>query len=275
MNTPLDKVRELILSYDFSEIDFNKTFHPWDERKTYYDNFRHIYKPFTEVTNKILFESFKYFIDIKEKKETSTKLGYSKEGGYPHLPKDWELPSDWENFYFLTQLNISDFKHLDLENLFPKKGIIYVFQHLEEGNCRVYFYEGEEDGLVERHDIKYMLENVTTLTFEAHYSFFLKGENSDGKDIYKLISKDLRQSIENELNCNVAENSSSRGICGIPVFWQGEDENCNNENVIDEISDEILLYQTEVEDISIHLWIKKIDLRSGYFDRVCETFSGT
>jgi uncharacterized protein YwqG len=273
MKTVIEQVQELILKYDFSKVNFNKSYAPDDEDKAYYDGLRQVVKPFDEVTNQVLHDSFKYFIDINEKRKAPSKLGYSKEGGHPHLPKDWLLPESWQHYLFLAQLNIADFKHLDVENVFPDKGIIYLFQHEEEGKCQIYFLQDEKASLVERKDIENLLEEDMPMAFSGGWIFLVRGDDDYGSGLYKLIPKDLQQTIESLLKAKMHQTSGGLGIEVLPEYWQGENEDWDDE--ITEITNKYLLYQTDVDDTTIHFWINKEDLKAGNFDQAFQTTSGS
>ena len=91
-----------------------------------------------EIVNKIqvsnLSEKFKTdliksltFCYTISTKKTEIKIGDSKIGGFPHLPKSFDYPQE-ENFYyeFVCQINLSEIENADINN-FPKKGILYFF----------------------------------------------------------------------------------------------------------------------------------------------------
>jgi uncharacterized protein YwqG len=62
-----------------------------------------------------------------EKEKVKIKIGESKIGGFPHLPKDLDYPQEENFFYeFIGQINLSDLKENDIPN-FPKFGIMYFF----------------------------------------------------------------------------------------------------------------------------------------------------
>ncbi|MCD4795439.1 MAG: DUF1963 domain-containing protein [Bacteroidales bacterium] len=96
----------------------------------------------------------------------------SKFGGLPDLPKSLKWPSyksreDSPGMFaatyehvarqkkgcklpFIAQFNISDFKHLDFENIFPEKGIFYFFSDTQPDEIkdhRILFYDGDENSL--------------------------------------------------------------------------------------------------------------------------------
>lgn len=101
-------------------------------------------------------------LKLSEKKEKNLPLGKSKVGGCPDLPDSIEWPYyEGINFEgeirkrplaFLAQINLQDIKKYDIDNLLPKRGILYFFYELEampwgyklehKGGARVYYYDG-------------------------------------------------------------------------------------------------------------------------------------
>lgn len=93
-------------------------------------------------------------ISHKKAKESTLKLGQSKLGGTPDLPKN----INWFNFNdkpmsFIAQINLSEASDFDIENKLPKTGILYFFYDAEQEtwgfdpkdrNCsKVYYYKGD------------------------------------------------------------------------------------------------------------------------------------
>lgn len=61
--------------------------------------------------------------------QADSKIGQSKVGGNPDLPKGWDWPTNQENapLRFYVQINLADVKPYDLENLLPGSGYLYFF----------------------------------------------------------------------------------------------------------------------------------------------------
>jgi len=80
-------------------------------------------------------------INISTKKSKSIKIGQSKLGGKPHLPKNFEWPfvkdinleGEEQNrpLSFLAQIDLEEAKKYDLDNLLPKSGFLYFFYDLD------------------------------------------------------------------------------------------------------------------------------------------------
>ncbi|MCC5915747.1 MAG: DUF1963 domain-containing protein [Cryomorphaceae bacterium] len=96
-------------------------------------------------------------------KPQGIKIGQSKFGGKPDLPKNTDWPKyNNEPMVFIGQLNIRDFKKLDVENILPKAGIIYYFAYFKEPESK---WGTEYDFIVDKE--KYIViysENDTLIT---------------------------------------------------------------------------------------------------------------
>jgi uncharacterized protein YwqG len=91
-------------------------------------------------------------VDVVSVNEKDLSLGQSKIGGYPDLPKTLKWPQ-WNNEYlsFLAQLNMSEIKHFDTDNILPARGFLYFFyckdcdiwglEVKDKGNWRVLYHE--------------------------------------------------------------------------------------------------------------------------------------
>ncbi|MBK7805394.1 MAG: DUF1963 domain-containing protein [Saprospiraceae bacterium] len=77
-----------------------------------------------------LIKMIKPTIGIKTKScnDNNVKVGKSKIGGKPDLPKDFNWPtSDNKSMSFCAQYNLSELTKLDKENVLPDKGFFYIF----------------------------------------------------------------------------------------------------------------------------------------------------
>ena len=86
--------------------------------------------------------------------EKDIQLGSSKFGGMPDLPTNLSFPK-YENGYlsFLAQINLSEAKSYDKENLLPETGILYFFYDIvnqpwgmdkeDKESFQVYYFDGE------------------------------------------------------------------------------------------------------------------------------------
>lgn len=89
--------------------------------------------------------------------EEDLDLGTSKMGGFPDLPKDFSFPMhDGRYLSFLMQLNLSEFKEFDQDNILPSEGMLYFFYDVEEqpwgfaedkGAWKVFYFNGDKSEL--------------------------------------------------------------------------------------------------------------------------------
>lgn len=124
------------------------------------------------------------------------KIGASKIGGKPDLPKDvsWPRLND-SDLVFCAQYNISELKKCDVENLLPEKGMFYIFIgisgewnefSIEQKDCKIFFIENLED--LERKEYPTTL-NVEGKVEPAEIQFFESLTIPDDEN-YKLIDFD-------------------------------------------------------------------------------------
>ncbi|HOY14171.1 MAG TPA: DUF1963 domain-containing protein [Saprospiraceae bacterium] len=83
------------------------------------------------------------------------KIGGSKIGGKPDLPKDVPWPRlNGNDLVFFAQYNILELKKFDVENLLPEKGMFYIFIgiggewngfSMEQKDCKIFLIENLED----------------------------------------------------------------------------------------------------------------------------------
>lgn len=99
-------------------------------------------------------------IDLDPKVKTD-KIGNSRFGGNPDLPLEMDWPHNEDSgdpLNFIAQLNMEDFKTLDIGNKLPSQGILYFFYDLEAFlwgfdkkdmlGSLVYYYDGPLENLV-------------------------------------------------------------------------------------------------------------------------------
>lgn len=82
--------------------------------------------------------SIRSAIGIRTRKAKSGELavGISKIGGHPDLPTGFQWPRFHEKpLAFIAQYNCSELKKYDQENLFPSKGMLYLFFCLPDSWC--------------------------------------------------------------------------------------------------------------------------------------------
>lgn len=160
----------------------------------------------------------------KKMESDNLKIGGSKIGGKPDLPKDvsWPRVND-KDLVFCAQYNILELKKFDTENLLPEKGILYIFIgisgewnefSMEQKDCKIFFIENLEDlerkeyprtlnveGKVEPAEIRYF----ESLTIPDDENYKLIEFDEKYEDFYFHFYQDTEEYIAEELN-DFAEN---------------------------------------------------------------------
>ena len=155
----------------------------------------------------------------KKMQSDDLKVGHSKIGGRPDLPKDisWPKLND-SDLVFCAQYNVSELKKFDIENLLPEKGMFYIFIGINEEwnefsmkqeDSKIFFIESLEnlerkeypislnaDRKVEPAEIKYF-ESIT-IPDDENYKLTYFDEKYE--DFYFHFYQDTEEYIAEELN---------------------------------------------------------------------------
>jgi uncharacterized protein YwqG len=119
-------------------------------------------------------------IRTKSSDDKNVKVGKSKIGGKPDLPKDFEWPKpDNKSMLFCAQYNLSELTKFDKENNLPKKGFFYVFLSLDQDweefnrvNQPYNFIFSETEHIIRTEFPNDLEENQKFKTAEIEYSQF-------------------------------------------------------------------------------------------------------
>lgn len=175
----------------------------------------------SEVDKEKIIKLIKPAIGISTKKLQSDnlKIGSSKIGGKPDLPKNisWPKLND-SHLVFCAQYNVSELEKFDVENLLPKKGIFHIFIGINEewnefsmkqNDTKIFFTENTEnlerkeyptsfnlERMVEPAEIEYF-ESITIPDDENYKLFYF---NDKYEDFYFHFYQDTEEYIAEELN---------------------------------------------------------------------------
>ena len=175
----------------------------------------------SEVDKEKIIKLIKPAIGISTKKLQSDnlKIGSSKIGGKPDLPKNISWPkSNDSHLVFCAQYNVSELEKFDVENLLPKKGIFHIFIGINEewnefsmkqNDTKIFFTENTEnlerkeyptsfnlERMVEPAEIEYF-ESITIPDDENYKLFYF---NDKYEDFYFHFYQDTEEYIAEELN---------------------------------------------------------------------------
>ncbi|MDJ1482411.1 YwqG family protein [Cytophagaceae bacterium YF14B1] len=85
------------------------------------------------------------------KSEAEIPIGYTKIGGYPDLPLEFEWPASKytnEPLWFVAQIKLEEVKDWDKEKMLPITGILYFFAIYDHGH--VMYFDGDTTTLIRR-----------------------------------------------------------------------------------------------------------------------------
>ena len=238
--------------------------------------------------------------------ENSNSEKLSKFGGLPKVKSSFHLPKNKE-YSLLCQLDLSELKAFDVENLLPKEGILYFFidnslKNFSEENCSVVFYQKYNSKL----DLIYQDQHLNCIYKEVQFDFFeyysfVSYQENEYLKLGKEIDGNLIDDIMEDILFNTNQIGVGHQILGAPQALQGgvyyhfahkylgfKDYNLNErqKNEIAQIQDDfILLLQVDLEDTRfsfsefnmgvLYFGILKEDLNNLRFDKTVLVFQST
>lgn len=223
------------------------------------------------------------------------EIGDSKIGGCPDLPINMEWPK-FENKYmpFFAQLNFSQIKKYDKENLLPENGILYFFishsdyvDYMCSDNCyktyKTIVYSGDINNLERKIKPKSLKKGkdeygiqgflgTGKISFENIFTF-----PSPTSSIFEHLDFDnYLTEKEYDIYSELTNRDERNQILGYPFLVQNELWNEKTED-----KDWVLLLQlSEVCELDLHwgdagvnyIYIKKKDLKNKNFDNILYDF---
>lgn len=158
-------------------------------------------------------------IFTKKLQKDDLKIGHSKIGGRPDLPKNMSWPKiNNSDLVFCAQYNVSELKKFDFEKLLPEKGMFYIFLGINEEwnefstkqkDTKIFFVENIED--LERKDYPVTLNSdrkiepaeiqyfeSLTIPDDENYKLFYFNEKYE--DFYFYFYQDTEEYISEQLN---------------------------------------------------------------------------
>jgi uncharacterized protein YwqG len=146
-------------------------------------------------------------INTKPSDHKTLKVGKSKIGGKPDLPKNFEWPKkNNKSMLFCAQYNLAELTEFDKENILPKKGFFYIFLSLDDEyesfsgvNQGFTFLYSESENLIRTEFPKDLEENQSFKTALIEYFQFYTIPDDEN---YKLFELDKKY---NDFNFNFYE----------------------------------------------------------------------
>lgn len=222
--------------------------------------------------------------DFLECEQDDIPIGSSKSGGFPDLPPEIEYPTmseitdDCSNppktypesaMQLVAQINLSDVKHLDTDNLLPETGMLYFFWSGElwcndnkNDNYKVIYYNGD------------LTKLRRTKPAVPYYSKYFEKPFESGKLIF---SNDYEYNIKgNEKLEQMEEIQETLEIAGCDEFYYSDSKLLGYANGVNIpkycYNDEYInLFQYDYKEgclWGIYFFISKTDLKNLNFDNV-------
>ena len=208
-------------------------------------------------------------------------IGYSKFGGQPDVPDDFQWPKDDENrpLSLLFQIDCRDLSPVDTECLLPTSGHLYFFYELGEQNwegtensVRVIYEENED---LHRADFPADLADEYRLK-ETPLSFVVQNSYPSWDDFQCKcpeydVSCDVLDAVMEKFNSEQPYDTIG-SMLGWADLIQG--------NIVEDTDDKVLLLQlNSIESVdadelmfgdcgAIYFYISRQDLKNKHFDRI-------
>jgi uncharacterized protein YwqG len=203
--------------------------------------------------------------------DENIKIGKSKIGGKPDLPKDFQWPrANGKPMLFCAQYNLSELTKFDQENVLPEKGFFHIFLSLDEkwkefnGVNQDYKFIFSETEDVVRWELPNELEEIRHFKSSVieYFEFYTLPHYENYKlfDFYKSYES-FMDDIHEPINEYIKE------ICGLneDTYHQilGEDRSMQSSVVYDFSAKELNLYGSESSEYQKN-WDKILKLSKSY-----------
>ena len=210
-------------------------------------------------------------IKTKSSDDKDIKVGKSKIGGKPDLPKTLKWPrANGKPMLFCAQYNLSELTRFDKENILPKIGFFYIFLSLDEKwkefngvNQEFNFIFSETEDISRReftNDLEVIRHFKTSVIQYFEYYTLPHYENYKLFDFYKNYES-FMDDIHEPINELINE------ICGLneDTYHQilGEDRSMQSSVVYDFSAKDLNLYGSESSEYQKN-WDKILKLSKTY-----------
>ncbi|WP_226682870.1 YwqG family protein [Sutcliffiella horikoshii] len=237
-----------------------------------------------------IYAAFKNSIKLNKIKtdEIDIPLGSSKIGGSPDLPSGCEFPQyEDDHLTFMLQVNLSEAKPYDKDNLLPESGILYLFYEAleqpwgfdgDEGCFKVLYFDGDMEELERKKSPSSRTEFVEFPAFQLSFETIVTLPESPEKldfadDDEEANYFDFRQELVQPEDRD-GKVVPAHYMLGAPMSIQND----VFEELFEDGKDPVLLFQIDSdEELADVMWgdsgmlyfcMEKEDLMEKRFDRV-------
>ncbi|WP_027419668.1 DUF1963 domain-containing protein [Crocinitomix catalasitica] len=212
----------------------------------------------TETDSADIIAEIKAQIAITYDEDANIKIGDSKKGGIPDVPKNFEWPSDKRGpLSFVLQYNCNDLQGFDGSEQLPSSGNILVFFRGEDGMEEAVIKYVTETDLIAA-TIPENTEVLEEFKMEFHQFYSLPGSmDLELEDDGDFVDDDIPTFLNNKVFND--EDADFEVLLGYPQYidlsqedefedeFEDEDEDDNNENDKEEV---VLLFEIDAEIFS-------------------------
>lgn len=241
-------------------------------------------------------------IQPEDAADTEIKVGQSKIGGQPDLPKNqtWFKENNGKSLGFLAQINLSETRQFDKSNQLPSSGLLYFFYSAEQeawgfdpkdkDKFKVFYFNGDITDL-ERTDFPSDLpEHSKYKTCKLSFANSVSAPNWESDIVNGLLTSEeqdayIELTVDGEITKLLGHSDNIQGTmeeeCQLVTngLYCGDPSGYNDpraEGLKKDANQWILLFQIDSIDKAgmmwgdvgrVYFWIKKDDLEKKSFDK--------
>lgn len=241
-------------------------------------------------------------IQPEDASDTEIKVGQSKIGGQPDLPKNqtWFKENNGKSLGFLAQINLSETRQFDKSNQLPSSGLLYFFYSAEQeawgfdpkdkDKFKVFYFNGDIKDL-ERTDFPSDLpEHSKYKTCKLSFANSVSAPNWESDIVNGLLTSEeqdayVELTVDGEITKLLGHSDNIQGTMEVECqlvtngLYCGDPSGYNDprvEGLKKDANQWILLFQIDSIDKAgmmwgdvgrVYFWIKKDDLEKKDFDK--------
>jgi len=234
--------------------------------------------------------------------ETEIKVGQSKIGGQPDLPKNqtWFKENNGKSLSFLAQINLSETRQFDKSNQLPPSGLLYFFYSAEQeawgfdpkdkDKFKVFYFNGDIADIVRTEFPPDLPEHSRYKSCKLNFGSSVSVPNWESEVVNEILSSEeqdayVELTVDGEITKLLGHSDNIQGTmedeCQLVTngLYCGDPSGYNDPRAVDLKKDAdkwILLFQIDSIDKAgmmwgdvgrVYFWIKKEDLEKKDFNK--------
>jgi len=234
--------------------------------------------------------------------DTEIKVGQSKIGGQPDLPKNqtWFKENNGKSLSFLAQINLSESKQFDKLGQLPSSGLVYFFYSAEQeawgfdpkdkDKFKVFYFNGDVADIVRAEFPSDLPDHSRYKSCKLNFASSVSAPNWESEVVNGILSSEeqdayVELTVDGEITKLLGHSDNIQGTmedeCQLVTngLYCGDPSGYNDPRAVDLKRDAdkwILLFQIDSIEKArmmwgdggrIYVWIKKEDLEKKNFDK--------